>query len=445
MVLPGAPLTFTATPKTGFVFSHWTGAPAGAVTLGNVLSFPMPQPPEQMPTITAYFVATVFGGPALTGTNFYGLIHPDGAGESNYHTQGFFTGSLTAATGAFTGKVQIDGVSTAVTATFYGNGDAVFRVGSVLSSSLTVGSHTLTMSYDTVARDTIAVHLDGGDTNDCSGTAERAYNSTARKVSSTLLNQTTKGFFTFVLPRKEQSPAKDHSLYPQGFGHGTITLSDLGVITVAGSLADGTPITASSALVTANSGPFFAQLTVSGSTTGVLCGELVFDKTQPNTDVTAPGLVWIRPTTTAALYTDGWPTGIQVDLSGALYSVADTAQTSLALGAVNNTFGNAELLIGDGKLSPSLDITTFNISGNTFTPLSVTDKRCSLLLNTSTSLSGFYGSFRPNWTPLATTDPVMKGIILQKGNLKGGYGYFISNKPGDTDPESGGVMLQAQD
>ena len=61
------------------------------------------------------------------------------------------------------------------------------------------------------------------------------------------------------------------------------------------------------------------------------------------------------------------------------------------------------------------------------------------------SLGGFYGSFHPNWTPLASTDPVMKGIILQKGNLKGGYGYFISNKPGDTDPESGGVMLQAQD
>ena len=37
--------------------------------------------------------------------------------------------------------------------------------------------------------------------------------------------------------------------------------------------------------------------------------------------------------------------------------------------------------------------------------------------------------------------PRYRGILVQKGANKGGYGYFISTAAGDRDPESGGVSL----
>jgi murein DD-endopeptidase MepM/ murein hydrolase activator NlpD len=45
------------------------------------------------------------------------------------------------------------------------------------------------------------------------------------------------------------------------------------------------------------------------------------------------------------------------------------------------------------------------------------------------------------------TDPAKaayKGIIVQKGANKGGYGYVISATTGDRDPQSGGVSLTAK-
>jgi hypothetical protein len=53
----------------------------------------------------------------------------------------------------------------------------------------------------------------------------------------------------------------------------------------------------------------------------------------------------------------------------------------------------------------------------------------------------FSGTFTPNWTSAATAKPAFRGVILQKGTSKGGYGYFISNRTSDTDPESGRVTL----
>jgi hypothetical protein len=40
--------------------------------------------------------------------------------------------------------------------------------------------------------------------------------------------------------------------------------------------------------------------------------------------------------------------------------------------------------------------------------------------------------------------PAFKGILLQKGDGRGGYGWFISNRSADLDPESGEATLGAQ-
>lgn len=445
LVLPGAPVTLTATAKTGFVFSHWTGYPEGATVTGNVLSFNMTSPPTTMPSISAVFIANVFAGSTQMGSAFNGLIHPDQGGASNYHTEGFFVGTLEGSTGAFTGKLYLDGLSTTITAIFYGDGNAVFKIGStsLYSKTLLLGARTVTMSYDLVSRNSISVQVTDTDgPNTCSGIARRAYYSSSRKVNSSLLNQTTKGFYTFVIPSKTQTPTMNIHLYPQGYGMGTITLTNTGVVMVSGTLADGTSVTCSSSMDDAGTVPFFAQFAVAGVSQGCISGVLNFDRSPIATDVSATNMLWIRPASSMPLYTSGWPAGIKVDLSGALYSTTATAQTSLALGTVNLVNGNAALDFDEGPLTSPIAITAFNINGNVATPLVSTDK--SFGLGISASTGGFTGSFLPNWTPRSNTNPTFRGTILQKGSMKGGYGYFISNKPGDNDPESGLVELGAQ-
>ena len=51
------------------------------------------------------------------------------------------------------------------------------------------------------------------------------------------------------------------------------------------------------------------------------------------------------------------------------------------------------------------------------------------------------GTFTPNWPNQSTAKPGFKGIMIQKGASKGGYGFFISNAKDDGAPESGGVIL----
>ncbi|MCA1963955.1 MAG: hypothetical protein LDL31_08430, partial [Prosthecobacter sp.] len=62
-----------------------------------------------------------------------------------------------------------------------------------------------------------------------------------------------------------------------------------------------------------------------------------------------------------------------------------------------------------------------------------------------TSTTGvFGGTFTPNWTPLASIKPTFRGIVVAKGNVKRGYGYFISNVNNTVPQESGLVRLGRQ-
>lgn len=443
LVLPGTPLTVTAAPKTGFAFSHWTGLPSGATVVGNVAQFTMPAPPNPMPTVTAVFVAaSVFTPPINLGTTFYGLIHPDSGTASSYETEGLLTATVSTA-GVLSGNVMISGTSVGFNGTVLGDGSTIFKTSSgTYTNTLAVGSRAMTLNCNlSSGNDQVTASLTGGGLP-CSGTARRTYYNATRKVPTVLLNVGgTSGTLTMALLAKAQSPAVSTSLYPQGDGIATVTLTSAGGVTISGTLADGTAFSGSSAFVSAASCPYYVQLTVGGAKTGVLSGDLLFDTAQAGSDVSCVDMLWIRPLTTQTLYTNGWPAGIKVDALGALYTASATPQTSLALGSVNATNGNGKLVFTDGRLTSSITKTAFNVSGSTVTLLSAADKSFTLSFTTGGT---FTGTFLPNWTPLATAYPVFKGIILQKGPNKGGYGWFISNKAGDTDPESGSVTLNRQ-
>jgi hypothetical protein len=78
----------------------------------------------------------------------------------------------------------------------------------------------------------------------------------------------------------------------------------------------------------------------------------------------------------------------------------------------------------------------------TVAKIPTTDKTFTLTATASTG--AFSGTILPNWTPTAAALPTFKGIILQKGANRAGFGFFLSNIPNDTDPESGGVSLSKQ-
>ncbi len=444
LVVPAAPVVLTAVAYSGYAFDGWSGLPSGATTVGNTASFNMPSDPT---SVTANYIASPFGGATGKTTSFYGPLNVSGGGTPSINTEGFLTGTLNAATGAFSGVLSIDGASTTIIATFYGDGSSSFGTASTLAATFTTaGGRTLALSYNAgLGNDQISMTSVKGLVTS-TGTAKRGYYSAARKVpsGSGLLNLSTSGVFTFVLPTQAQTPSKDTSTYPQGDGIGTITLTNTGIVTIAGTLADGMAFTTTSAMVDSQTCPFFVQLVTPANSTklGAFGGTLVFDATQSDSDVLGTNLLWIRPAAAgSALYTAGWPNGVTINLVGSLYAGARTAQSTLGLAATDPTNGNARIVFADGNLPSTIPITLFNISGNAVSYVGSTSASLSLVIGTGGSFSGW---FAPNWTSPSTVKPTYKGIMLQKGANQGGYGYFISNRVADAHPESGGVTLSAQ-
>lgn len=336
----------------------------------------------------------------------------------------------------------------------------VFKQGSKNSSTLKI-SDTRSLSILYGVNGLMASISESSGPAVISGQAVRAYyDGKAVKVPSEKLSRSTsskpvptKGTFNVALPATAQNPAMDAHNYPQGSGVGILTLSNNGTVIFAGTLADGSPFTASSALVTTSKYPFHAQLTTPGGKSsdkgGSLSGEMTVDQTQTNSDVAAQGLTWIRPkvtelnTTTPAalatqLYSDGWPSGIKIDAFGTFYDRTSTIQSTLGLQDSSSPTSNAQLVFESSKLTSTLTFKDFAIVKNTITKTTKTDKTTVLTASASSGL--FSGSFKANWTGFVKA-PVFKGILLDKGAHKGGYGFFISNIKDDKNPESGNVTL----
>ncbi|HYF36256.1 MAG TPA: choice-of-anchor D domain-containing protein [Prosthecobacter sp.] len=438
-VAPGTVVKLTARANRGFVFNQWLGLPGGAAALGEVASFVMPGANVGM---TAEFVVSPFAAPE-GGTNvFYGLIQPEGDTAASNATVGWMTGSLTVA-GAFSGKVCLDGMAQAVVATFDGGGASVFTVGGKRQGTLTFGGHVLDLTFDAGEITATVTHAVGSS----EGTATRALFSSGYQAPVDLLNSAGRGYYTVAFPAKAQTPAVNVAEYPQGDGFGTMSLTSSGAVALTGTLADGTAVTASAALVAGHACPIFAQLPTPGAPTrkgGSLGGVLLFSSAPADSDVTGGDLRWFRPadgTGKTALYTNGWPNGIRVDAVGALYSTTMKVQAGLGLGAVDGVNGNARLVFSGGKLTEAIAKTNFNIHGNAVAKIPAGDGSFALTLAPGTG--GFSGSFVPNWAMPSAAKPVFKGILIQKGASKGGYGFFISNAKGDGDPEGGKVELGA--
>ncbi|MCA1964977.1 MAG: hypothetical protein LDL31_13610, partial [Prosthecobacter sp.] len=462
-VLPGRPVRLQALPRPGYLFSHWAAMPTGATVAGPVLSFTMP---AQDVAAEAVFVVN----PLLSTTGacnvFAGLLRPQTGTPTSNATYGHVTATLVPATGTLSGRVTIHGVSQPFSALVLGSGGVQFLPTYTPTLLFSAGSRSLTLTF---SGGNFQAQVSAGALVS-TGTLARAAHSAANPLPAALLNDrlpatapvANRAYLTIALPSKAQSPALPLSSYPQGDGHASLVLDPHGTATLVGVLADGTGITASTVVVEGGVLPVFARLRTPGTTVdnaitlaqSSLSGLLQLDTTQANSDITGSDLTWFRPAVVQRVvgnpaeisatqrYTAGWPQGIVVDAVGALYDRSRSVQASLGLSAPHPVNGNAEILMTQGKLVFDNEIRALNIVGNVVEKIPATNPEFTLVPVPNTGF--FSGTFTPNWTsPNPRVKPAYRGIILQKGSSKGGYGFFFSNRVNDLDPESGRVTLGA--
>ncbi len=440
----GAIVELKMTPKDGYAMTRWSTLDSHELPLsyhGNTVRFKMP---DRTVEVLAHLVPTPFTPPLGETNQWHWRLHSDDAGGlSTVATEGYLTGTLTAA-GSFSGKLLMNGRSQPVTATLHGTGQALFTVGAVKQDVLPLPDDgQLRMQFDptTGGIEISIIHQTGSS----SAQGRRAVYSSTSKVPAALLNAPTKGTYTLrfnlVAPAPvEMSPA----LYPQASGYATMTLLNTGTVTLTGVLADGTPVTMSTPLLAGNEAPLFVQLPTPGATTklGLVTGLLQFDNAPATTDVTSD-LTWFRPaaaTPKVLLYNAGWPAGISLDAEGALYSATKSFQSALFPGLTANTTSPARLHFTGGTLASEMVKTSFGLKANTVVKTTPVDNTYTLAI---TPASGFFsGTFTPNWSNPGSAKPAFKGVILQKGTATAA-GFFISNAKSPSVPETGSVTLGA--
>jgi len=426
--LNGLPLTFTTKPAFGA-----STAATGAWTIANVL--------PQNGSNTLVVEATDYSGKIARATQTFNFVNttlsaragtynailiPSSAGTVD--TVGLAT--ITVGTsGSFTGKVTLGGVAIPISGVLQNNGVARFKPALGTSFDLIdktefdsyLGSIVLSVNESNQLVGTLSTQAVGGTTlGGFTSVAAGVYNSTT-PVPVTFLNQPAaapvKGVYTVAFPSKAQSPGLDASLYPQGAGYATVTISNTGSVSYSGFLADGTKLSGATKLNSNGTAPLFAQLYKKN---GAIAGLLNFSSTPLNSDVTATNLLWVRPVQSRArYYPAGW--SLKVDAIGTKYA----APASLDFGqdVADPVNGNASLVFSAGGLASTI---TKVVSIN---PGPVSTGQVKLIPAANApykfSLTGSTGVFSGTVTHDGVTDSY-RGALLNKGTTKAGYGYFLS-------------------
>ncbi len=446
-VTPGTEVKLTARPKTGYFFSHWSGLPADFQLAGTGVTFIMPA--EDAPNVTATFVTSPFTGlPDGSRINFYGQVRPDAGTPVNNSTVGFLNATLTTSTGALSGKLLMDGESRSFSARILGDGSVWYNVGGFVGTPISFGPKILylEMVSGVLLIEVVNTAIGGSS----KGAAKPAIYSAANPVPSALINEPAaipqpNGYYTLALPPVVQAPLMDTSTYPQGAGYATLNIAGNGGLKLSGVLADGTKFTAASALVEGDVAPFFGQLPTPGDTSvkgGSIGGDLIFDASQPDSDILGADMLWLRPAAAVPLYPSGWPAGIAVDVIGALYDKTAGAQTLLGMGPVDPANGNGRLTFTEGTLPAPVVKTNFNVNGNQVVKVPPVPVDRSFNLTISNPL---HGSFKGDFVPSGSTLKLKySGVIVSKGALRAGYGYFLSSPISASPPQSGHALLEAR-
>lgn len=401
--------------------------------------------------------------PGLAGV-YPALVKPEG-------TPGVATSGLVTLTvlntGAFSGKVMVNGAEIPVMGVLSNDGTGMLRGTNGNTDALplvtverTLLKKTAATTMRTVTRQHGTLSLQVSEEGGLSGVltdgvglepavlasfaGKKAPYSKTNTVAASLLNLPAdaqgpaKGYYTVALaPGSLEDEADDDGegigggvsfvlppgpARPPGDGYTTLTLNGTGSALLAGYLADGTSWTASAHLRSDGTLAVFSPLY--GKRGGV-AGELKFDLDQQNSDVGGNGFLWIRPVQPAALqYVAGWPQGVYLDAAGAKFT-GGPAALSLGQGSVNPVLGNVRLVFTDGLLTVTI-LRRANVDASTGVVTKVPETTPDYTLQVSSSSGVISGSFKH--TDGTTVD--YRGIVLIKGANRAGFGYFLSNGDG---------------
>jgi len=299
----GKTYTLTAKPKTGFLFDHWAGpginqeAPSLTFTMSEGLA------------ITAHFAATPMS--AVNAGVYQGLVVSSIGVPRQQSNQGLISLTLTPSA-LFSGSLVLGEARHVFTGELHPGGGA--RFGKNRSATLTIpragqASLVLSMQFNLALRTLVGSVGEQTRTNVAtlsvfSGAQKRA----ALPTNSPLLGGSGKYQITLA----QVNPTAGTAGYPnvaecQLKG----TLSRSGVLTVVGTLTDGSKVTASSDLLESGQMPLYEQLDAKA---GSLAAWLVWDESPAS--FTATDGLWFKPVTNQGLFPFGWPDGLVFSIEG---------------------------------------------------------------------------------------------------------------------------------
>jgi hypothetical protein len=380
----GGTYSLTATPGTGSVFSNWTGTISANTAK---LTFTM----QSNMVLQANFVPNPF---TPVKGNYAGLFFDtNGITISN---AGYFSAIL-ADKGTFSSKWQFASATFSVAGAFSADGTYSNAIARRSLSPLTVQLQ-LDFSGGEMITGTISDGIWAADV-----AANRAHFSTTTPAPQS-------GSYTLVIPGGD-----DSSTQPGGNGAGTLKVDTSGNIAFSGTLGDGTKVSQHTFISKDAKWPLFVPLYAKQ---GLLIGQLTFDTSQLDTDLSGYA-AWIKaPQPANKFYPAGFTLG-PIAALGSKYSFTN------GVPLVNWTDG--QTVLDHGNL---LDSITNNLSIDSNSKIAGTNK---LVLSFTTATGAFHGSvINPD-----TGKPItLNGVLLQKQNA--GYGYFLGTN------QTGGVVLESQ-
>ena len=408
--------------------------------------------------------------PALAGS-YNGLLVA-GAGATSQIDQNGLVNITVTSTGSFTGRVTIAGVSQAISGVFKNDGSAAFGktstptvelVKTLKPAKVSLGFLALTLDTGSGNKVTGALKDAAGAVTFASVVADKALYTAAKNPSLPLRNvpqaildpAREKGKYT-ALFQAAVSPNSGVAKtgFPQGDGYAMVTVSTSGKVTMVGKLADGSAVSYSNALSSANDWPVYVQLY---GKKGFVAGNVRFDSTQTTSDAACLAMKWFKPAGIASpkIYTAGWPNGILTDFVASKFiptgkptskvPVPPNPDTVLGVGvpgASGPTVANVLIGVADGGLTAA--------TGNEGS-LSAVNKLTVLgAASGQTAANGLKASFNAGSGALSgsfvhpgTNKPVsFAGVVYQKQNLASGF--FLYTPPASNPsaiPESGSVSV----
>jgi len=336
------------------------------------------------------------------GNPFY-LKKGNYAGTLNNPGGGFLT-LATTASGAFTGKLRLSRATYNLNGTFASNG----------TYTTTVGGIPLNLQFDVgeLTRSAYGQYNITGTYNGIAFTTYHAlYNSTSNPAPQV-------GKYTVLLPA---ATGTDPSI-PSGTGYTTLTVTEGGSVTIAGTLADGTIFTdgvyitgGSNAL--SNSFPIYAALGY--GVAGAVTGSMTFEDNPGVSDCDGT-MTWLKPAqTNSTFYKNGFTTSLAA--IGSRYTQPPYRTLALNLA---NTSPNASILLSEPDFPiPIYHQLSITHGSNALTDtVQVTDNGAdALTLSISASAGTFTGSFIH---PVTGKSVNIKGALLYKQSRAAGF--FLS-------------------